>query len=402
MQKSTSEPNCANKPLISNLVSTKRRQSTGVLSKKPSCIYQKQTVWRSPGGACEIPDILGHAYLKPDLPVTFHLRPLELAKQITKKPWYPPNPYYTIPPLPPLTRSNNKLENKIRTMVPKLPLSCSDPHERYNQFEDIGTGVNGAVVKANYIIKQGQCAIKRCKLEPDIVYRAAILRELRIMSYGHPNLIKVREISLWQDTVWISMDLMRCSVFAVLCQRDIPEAHTVYITREITRGLTYLHAKGYLHRDIKCENVLLGWEGQVKLADFGLSAKIKCQPNERLGTNKWMAPEVIRQQNYTEKIDMWSLGITIIEMMDRVPPHYAIQDESQLFDVIVSEPSPTFSYSYPSMYMQGLVAWLLEQDDTHRPRANDVLHEIDLHVQRLLLPCSSRFELAHFLNQARL
>lgn len=112
-----------------------------------------------------------------------------------------------------------------------------------------------------------------------------------------------------------------------------------------------------------------------------------------------MAPEVIREDYYNEKIDMWSLGIAVIEMMDRVPPHYLIKDETELFSVVTSEPSPTFTYSYPSMYMRGLVAWLLDEDANTRPAAKDVLMEIDTHIQRHLLPCSSSVELAHFLNQ---
>lgn len=88
---------------------------------------------------------------------------------------------------------------------------------------------------------------------------------------------------------------------------------------------------------------------------------------------QWMAPEVIREVAYDEKIDLWSLGITIIEMMDRVPPHYAIRDEQEFFNVALSDPSPTFTYSYPSMYMRGLVAWLLEESPQSRPNARDVI-----------------------------
>lgn len=86
-----------------------------------------------------------------------------------------------------------------------------------------------------------------------------------------------------------------------------------------------------------------------------------------------MAPELILQQAYDEKIDMWSLGITIIEMMDRVPPHYLIKDEQELFEIITCEPGPTFTYSYPSIYTRGLVAWLLDHNPQSRPNAKDVL-----------------------------
>lgn len=86
-----------------------------------------------------------------------------------------------------------------------------------------------------------------------------------------------------------------------------------------------------------------------------------------------MAPEVIREEPYNEKIDMWSLGITLIEMMDRVPPHYATKDDEEVFDKILQEPSPTFTYSYPTIYCTGLVAWLLEESPENRPTAKDVI-----------------------------
>ncbi|KAL0096613.1 kinase-like domain-containing protein [Phycomyces blakesleeanus] len=413
MQKSRSEPNCASSAANSFALTIAhahpKRKSTGNLRRTSSFSNAAKTtdsrstclkdIWRPPG-CYEIPDILGNAYLKPSPPVGLSLRPNDPSKQVTKRPWYPPSPHYQVPQLPPLVRAENKFEVKMRKMLPRVSIRSSDPRARYTDFKEIGTGVNGAVVRATYRKKPSvQLAIKRCKLDPDQEYRAAILRELRIMSSGHANLIKLREITLCRDDIWIAMDLMRCSVFAVLCQRGIPEEYTVYITCETLKALTYLHSKGLLHRDVKCENLLLGWNGEVKLADFGLSARISRRNRDRLGTTKWMAPEVIREEYYEEKIDMWSLGITIIEMMDRVPPHYLIKDEEELFDVIATEPSPTFTYSYPSMYMRGLVAWLLDEEPGTRPSARDVSLEIDAHVKANLLQCSTAHGLTRFLGQ---
>lgn len=76
--------------------------------------------------------------------------------------------------------------------------------------------------------------MKRCKLDSDREYRTAIVRELRIMSSGHFNLIKLREASVFRNEVWIAMDLMRCSVFAVLCARGLPEDCAIYIAREVS------------------------------------------------------------------------------------------------------------------------------------------------------------------------
>lgn len=115
-----------------------------------------------------------------------------------------------------------------------------------------------------------------------------------------------------------------------------------------------------------------------------------------------MAPELIRQEAYHEKIDMWSLGITVIEMMDRVPPHYLIQDVEELFDLITTEPSPTFSFSYPTIYMRGLVAWLLDDDPRTRPDAKAVLMELQRHIASNMLPCATRSELNAFIRQTLL
>ncbi|KAM3584636.1 hypothetical protein VKS41_003443 [Umbelopsis sp. WA50703] len=406
MRQSKSEPSTTQSKLDAK---TQRRCTTGSLkhttslsrSTNSSASHLKQGIWRPPGN-CEIPDILGNAFLKPALitsELASTLRSYNTEKMVPKRPWYPPSSHATIPNLQPVVRKND-FENKIKKALPKYAVASANPRTMYQGFSEIGTGVNGSVVRATHRKRSNlQLAIKRCRLDPDREYRAAILRELRIMATGHQNLIRLREVSVWKNDVWMAMDLMRCSVFSVLCQRGIPEPYVVYITSETLKGLSFLHDKGFLHRDVKCENLLLGWNGEVKLADFGLSARTNKRHRDRLGTSKWMAPEVIREQYYSEKIDMWSLGITIIEMMDRVPPHYLIKDEEELFDVVLSEPAPTFTYSYPTMYMRGLVAWLLEEDFRTRPTAKDVLFEIDAHVQSELLQRASPHHLSQFLYQ---
>ncbi|KAL1933214.1 hypothetical protein VTP01DRAFT_7304 [Rhizomucor pusillus] len=394
---------------------TIKRRSTGCLRRTSlnstgsraacSVVSQGRTkeAWRPPG-FYQIPDILGNAFLKPEpyIPAekTYSLRQSNPSKNISKRPWIPVGPQSEIPQPPPLVaKAENLFERRIRKALPKIQVSSLDPNNKYTDFKEIGTGVNGSVVRATHRYKKKLLlAIKRCRLDPDREYRAAIIRELRIMATGHPNLIKLREVSIWRDDVWIAMDLMRCSVFAVLCQRGIPEEYAIYITSETLKALAYLHGKGFIHRDVKCENLLLGWNGEVKLADFGLATRTNRKNYERLGTSKWMAPEVIREQYYDEKIDMWSLGITVIEMMDRVPPHYLIKDEMELFATILDEPSPTFTYSYPTMYMRGLVAWLLDENPNTRPSAQEVLMEVDAHVQNRLLRCATVHETCRFLN----
>ncbi|KAI8084636.1 kinase-like domain-containing protein [Halteromyces radiatus] len=381
-----------------------KRRSTGSLRRRLSCNMETNAtptkIWRAPG-FYEIPNVLGSdCFLKPnDTKTTFELRQSQPEKNICKRPWLPAGICTIIPQLPPLVRPSNTFERHLRKTLPtSVSISCLDPHNKYNDFCEIGTGVNGAVMGATHRYKPWKLAIKRCKLDNDHEYRLAIVRELKIMASGHSNLIRLREVSLWRDDIWMVMDLQQCSVFAVLCQRGLPEQYAVYIANETLKALIYLHSKGYIHRDIKCENLLIGWHGEIKLADFGLATRLSRRNRERLGTSKWMAPEVIREQVYNEKIDLWSLGITVIEMMDRVPPHYLLKNEKDLFAAILNEPSPTFSYSYPTMYMRGLVAWLLDENSKSRPSAKDVAMELKTHIETKLLRTSDATEFARFVT----
>jgi deoxycytidylate deaminase len=94
--------------------------------------------------------------------------------------------------------------------------------------------VNGAVIQVTVRGSSTRLALKRCKLDYDREYRAAIVRELRIMATGHNNLIKLKEAAVYKNEVWIAMDLMQCSVFAVLCCRSLPEEFAIYIAREVS------------------------------------------------------------------------------------------------------------------------------------------------------------------------
>ena len=120
------------------------------------------------------------------------------------------------------------------------------------------------------------------------------------------------------------------------------EPQIAYVVGEALKGLVYLHSVYKLHRDIKCSNILLTDDGFVKLADFGVAARLTRTMSKRdtfTGTPHWMAPEVIQESRYVGKVDVWALGVSAMEMAEVNPPRHDVHPMRVIF-MITAEPAP--------------------------------------------------------------
>eukprot|EP00727_Mastigamoeba_balamuthi_P000543 m51a1_g10486 putative C-tail anchored protein, protein kinase domain (491) ;mRNA; r:50726-53101 len=205
--------------------------------------------------------------------------------------------------------------------------SAPDASKLFNIEEQLGEGSFGAVYRA--VTKDGgmPIAIKVIPIDEDTTNIAELRSEIDILRACRcANVVYYYGSFELDGNFWILMDY--CSLGSIRALIDemktgLKERQIACILNGCLNGLAYLHKKGIIHRDIKGGNILLNDNGEVKLADFGVSKQL-CNSwvstGTVVGTPLWMAPEVVKKQSYTFTADIWSIGITCIEMADRYPP----------------------------------------------------------------------------------
>ncbi|XP_057355483.1 LOW QUALITY PROTEIN: serine/threonine-protein kinase TAO1-like [Manis pentadactyla] len=267
--------------------------------------------------------------------------------------------------------------------------SKEDPEKLFTDLREVGHGSFGAVYSARDVRTNEVVAIKKLsytgmqstKKWQDIIKEVRFLQILK-----HPNIIEYKGCYLSEHTAWLVMEYCIRSVsdFLKVHKKPLQEMEIAAITHGALQGLAYLHFHAMIHRDIKAANILLTEQGQVKLADFGL-ASMASRASSFVGTPNWMAPEVIlakdEEQQYGTEVDIWSLGITCIELAEMKPP---LQSNSSVsvFSRIIRSESPTLQSTEWSYHFRHFVDSCLQKIPQDRPTSQKLLKHMFVRRER--------------------
>lgn len=269
--------------------------------------------------------------------------------------------------------------------------SLTDPSGIFELVEVVGSGTYGQVYKGRHTRTGQLAAIKimdvteeeeeEIKLEINVLKNHSHHRN--IATYYGAFIHKSQPPQ--EDKLWLVMEYCGAGSVTDLVkstkQLSLKEDWIAYICREITRGLSHLHASKIIHRDIKGQNVLLTDNAEVKLVDFGVSARLDKTIGRRntfIGTPYWMSPEVIAcdenpEAKYDNRSDLWSLGITAIEMAESHPPLCDLHPMRALF-LIPRNPPPRLKTGRKwSKKFQAFIETVLVKDYTQRPHTDQLL-----------------------------
>eukprot|EP01065_Artemidia_motanka_P038333 TRINITY_DN47180_c0_g1_i1.p1 TRINITY_DN47180_c0_g1~~TRINITY_DN47180_c0_g1_i1.p1 ORF type:complete len:689 (+),score=194.04 TRINITY_DN47180_c0_g1_i1:108-2069(+) len=263
----------------------------------------------------------------------------------------------------------------------------TDP-DAYELLAEVGQGATAVVYLARCKPLDKEVAVKIIDLDATTIGIEQFKREIAIMSRSaHSNVLRLYASFIKNKTIWLILEFHPYGSIADVIKRVWPDGFREQNERFISavlfqslHALTYFHEDGQMHRDVKASNLLLAAGGEVRMADFGVSSEApSCRRSMTrltfVGTPCWMAPEVLTLKGYKKSADIWSIGITALELAFGQPPHAQYPPMKVMALTLKAQP-PTVDHFGQNSFSQpfrNFVDLCLRKDPSRRPTASELL-----------------------------
>eukprot|EP00735_Rhodelphis_limneticus_P002046 TRINITY_DN12785_c0_g1::TRINITY_DN12785_c0_g1_i1::g.28600::m.28600 TRINITY_DN12785_c0_g1::TRINITY_DN12785_c0_g1_i1::g.28600 ORF type:complete len:483 (+),score=109.71,sp/Q55GV3/PAKC_DICDI/44.71/1e-115,Pkinase/PF00069.20/3.4e-70,Pkinase_Tyr/PF07714.12/6.5e-44,PBD/PF00786.23/0.00062,PBD/PF00786.23/3.7e-13,APH/PF01636.18/0.093,APH/PF01636.18/0.49,Kinase-like/PF14531.1/34,Kinase-like/PF14531.1/0.0015,DSHCT/PF08148.7/0.13 TRINITY_DN12785_c0_g1_i1:97-1545(+) len=278
-------------------------------------------------------------------------------------------------PIRPRTLPSEK--ELIAQMKEVVKIKKANPRTVYTGMKKIGEGSSGQVYVGTDPTSNKQVAIKRIQT-PSRADLTAVENEIALMTLSkHSNVVQYVDTFYYDHALWIALEYMNGGCLTdVLTYTTLNEEQIACVCKQLLEALVYLHLLNRIHRDIKSDNLLLNTEGEIKIADFGYAVQLTQETAKRtsvVGTPYWMAPELIRGQEYDLKVDVWSTGILALECAEGEPPLMDEPPLRALYLITTSAPPRLKERSKWSANFHSFIERCLVMDPKERASAQELL-----------------------------
>ncbi|XP_061454052.1 serine/threonine-protein kinase PAK 4 isoform X2 [Rhineura floridana] len=312
-----------------------------------------------------------------------HIPPPALQPSYSQQPpQQPPQPPAGPPPPAPQQprspqREPQRVSHEQFRAALQMVVDPGDPRTYLDNFIKIGEGSTGIVCIATVKSTGKLVAVKKMDLRKQ-QRRELLFNEVVIMrDYQHENVVEMYNSYLVGDELWVVMEFLEGGALTdIVTHTRMNEEQIAAVCLSVLKALSVLHAQGVIHRDIKSDSILLTHDGRVKLSDFGFCAQVNKEVPRRkslVGTPYWMAPELISRLPYGPEVDIWSLGVMVIEMVDGEPPYFNEPPLKAMKMIRDNLPPKLKNVHKVSPSLKGFLDRLLVRDPAQRATANELL-----------------------------
>ena len=278
----------------------------------------------------------------------------------------------------PQSWKEHRLSHSELVAALELVVTPGDPRPLLQDWQWVGQGTTATVHSAFCPALRRRVAVKQMSLRRQPRRELTFNEVVMMREFRHPSIVSLLDCHLVEEQLWVVMEFMEGgSLTEIVTTVRMKEKEAAAVCAQVLSALAFLHSLGVIHRDIKSDSILLSLDGTAKLSDFGFCAQVTAKTKQRqslVGTPYWMAPEMVARLPYGPEVDIWSLGILMIEMLEGEPPNFDDPPMAAMQQIKDSHRAPRLASTTPrSLQLTSFLDRVLVKEQQKRETAANLL-----------------------------